>query len=133
VTDTMEAMSSKGEAGGSDGPGSLSELAGQLMARAKAEGVSLVGPGGLLAGLTKTVLETALEAEMSECLGYETHDPAGHNSGNSRNGTRTKTVLTDIGPVKLDVPRDPAGDFEPVIVPSDAVNRRERRPVLLTK
>jgi putative transposase len=97
-------------------------LAGQLMARAEAEGVSLVGPGGLLAGLTKTVLETALEAEMSECLGYEAHDPAGRNSGNSRNGTRTKTVLTDIGPIELDVPRDRAGEFEPVIVP-----KRRRR------
>jgi putative transposase len=122
MTDTMDATSSKRTAGGSDGPGSLSELAGQLMARAEAEGVSLVGPGGLLAGLTKTVLETALEAEMSECLGYEAHDPAGHNSGNSRNGTRTKTVLTDIGPIELDVPRDRAGEFEPVIVP-----KRRRR------
>jgi putative transposase len=119
MTDTMDATSSKRAAGG---PGSLSELAGQLMARAEAEGVSLVGPSGLLAGLTKTVLETALEAEMSECLGYEAHDPAGHNSGNSRNGTRTKTVLTDIGPVELDVPRDRAGEFEPVIVP-----KRKRR------
>jgi transposase-like protein len=95
----------------------LAELAGELMARADADGVSLVGPGGLLAGLTKTVLESALEAEMTEHLGYEAHDPAGHHSGNSRNGTRTKTVLTDIGPVELDVPRDRAGSFEPVIVP----------------
>jgi len=95
----------------------LAELAGELMARADADGVSLVGPGGLLAGLTKTVLESALEAEMTEHLGYEAHDPAGHHSGNSRNGTRTKTVLTDIGPVDLDVPRDRAGSFEPVIVP----------------
>ena len=75
---TIEAMTSAGAAGGPGAPGSLSELAGQLMARADAEGVSLVGPGGLLAGLTKTVLETALEAEMSEHLGYEPHDPAGH-------------------------------------------------------
>ncbi len=95
----------------------MAELAGELMARADADGVSLVGPGGLLAGLTKTVLESALEAEMTEHLGYEAHDPAGHHSGNSRNGTRTKTVLTDIGPVELDVPRDRAGSFEPVIVP----------------
>jgi putative transposase len=122
MTDTMETMSPPRAAGGPGGPGSLTELAGQLMARAEAEGVSLVGPGGLLAGLTKTVLETALEAEMSEHLGYEPHDPAGHNSGNSRNGTRTKTVLTDIGPIELDVPRDRAGDFEPVIVP-----KRRRR------
>ena len=87
------------------------------MARAEAEGVSLVGPGGLLAGLTKTVLETALEAGMAEQLGYERHDPAGHNSGTSRYGTRSKTVLSDVGPVELDVARDRAGEFEPVIVP----------------
>jgi putative transposase len=84
--------------------------------------VSLVGPGGLLAGLTKTLLESALEAEMTEHVGYEPYDPAGHHSGNSRNGTRTKTVLTDIGPVELEVPRDRAGSFEPVIVP-----KRKRR------
>jgi transposase-like protein len=75
-----------------------------------------------LSGLTKTVLETSLEAELSEHLGYEPHDPAGHNSGNSRNGTRTKTVLTEIGPVQIEVPRDRAGTFEPVIVP-----KRKRR------
>lgn len=84
--------------------------------------MSLVGPGGLLSGLTKTVLEAALEGEMTEHLGYEAHDPAGHHSGNSRNGTRTKTVLTDIGPVALEVPRDRDASFEPVIVP-----KRKRR------
>ena len=54
---------------------------------------------------------------MTEHVGYEAHNPAGHHSGNSRNGTRTKTVITDIGPVQLDVPRDRAGPFEPVMVP----------------
>ncbi len=117
MTDTLEATTSTGTAGGRSSGRPLAELAGELMARADADGVSLVGPGGLLAGLTKTVLESALEAEMTEHLGYEAHDPAGHHSGNSRNGTRTKTVLTDIGPVELDVPRDRAGSFEPVIVP----------------
>lgn len=100
----------------------MSELAAELMARAEADGVSLVGPGGLLSGLTKTVLEAALEGEMTEHLGYEAHDPAGHHSGNSRNATRTKTVLTDIGPVELEVPRDRDASFEPVIVP-----KRKRR------
>jgi putative transposase len=66
------------------------QLAQQLVDAARAGGVELVGPGGLLAGLTKTVLETALEAEMSEHLGYEPHDPAGRDGGNSRNGTRTR-------------------------------------------
>ena len=69
------------------------QVAKDLMARARQEGVSLVGPGGLLAGLTKTVLETALEAEMTEHLGYEKHAPAGRNRGNSRNGARPKTVI----------------------------------------
>jgi putative transposase len=91
------------------------QLARQLVEAARAEGVELVGPGGLLTGLTKTVLETALEAEMSEHLGYERHDPAGRDSGNSRNGTRTKTVLTEIGPVQIEVPRDRDASFEPVI------------------
>src|SRR2546426_2905540 len=93
-----------------------------LMERAKAEGVSLVGPGGLLSGLTKTVLETALEAELTEDLGYEAHEPAGRNSGNSRNGTRSKTVLTEVGPVEIDVPRDRNGTFEPKLV-----RKRQRR------
>ena len=70
------------------------------------QGVDLIGPDGLLTGLTKTVLETALEAEMSEHLGYDKHDPVGRNRGNSRNGTRAKTVLTEIGPVEIEVPRD---------------------------
>src|SRR5689334_15328083 len=98
------------------------QLAQQLVETARAEGVELVGPGGLLSGLTKTVLETALEAEMSEHLGYDRHDPAGRNGGNSRNGTRTKTVLTEIGPVEIAVPRDRDGSFEPAIV-----RKRQRR------
>lgn len=96
------------------------ELASELMARADEKGVSLVGPGGLLQGLTKTFLETALQEEMTDHVGYDAHDPAGYNSGNSRNGTRAKTVITDIGPIELDVPRDRAGTFEPVIVPKRA-------------
>ncbi|WP_205857758.1 transposase, partial [Phytoactinopolyspora endophytica] len=81
-------------------------LAEQLLAQAKEQGVDLVGPDGLLNQLTKNVLETALDAEMSEHLGYDKHDPAGRGSGNSRNGTRAKTVLTEIGPVEIEVPRD---------------------------
>ena len=62
------------------------QLAQTLVDQARAEGVELVGPGGLLTGLTKRVLEAALEAEMAEHLGYDKHDPAGRNRGNSRNG-----------------------------------------------
>ena len=87
------------------------ELAERLLAQAKEQGVSLVGPGGLLNRLTKNVLETALEAEMDEHFGYERHDVSGRRSGNSRSGTRTKTVLTEIGPVEIDVPRDTGATF----------------------
>ncbi len=97
-------------------------LAQELVERARSEGVELVGPGGLLTGLTKTVLETALEVEMDEHLGYPKHAVAGRNTGNSRNGTRSKTVLTEVGEVELDVPRDRDGSFEPKIV-----RKRQRR------
>ena len=79
-------------------------------------------PGGLLAGLTKQVLEAGLEVELDEHLGYSKHAVEGRNHGNSRNGTRSKTVLTEIGPVEIEVPRDRDGSFEPVIVP-----KRKRR------
>jgi putative transposase len=98
------------------------QLAQQLVERARVEGVDLVGPGGLLTGLTKTVLETALEAEMAEHVGYDKHDPAGRNGQNSRNGARAKTVLTEVGPVEIEVPRDRDGSFDPVIV-----RKRQRR------
>lgn len=88
-----------------------------LAERAQAGGISLAGEGGLLAQLTKLVLEAGLEAEMSDHLGYDKHDPMGRNGGNSRNGTRTKTVLTEIGPVDIGVPRDRQATFAPVTVP----------------
>jgi hypothetical protein len=68
-------------------------LAERLLAQAREQGVDLVGQNGLLNQLTKTVLETALEAEMTEHLGYAKHDPVGRTGGNSRNGIRSKTVL----------------------------------------
>jgi putative transposase len=98
------------------------ELARQLAERARAEGLSLTGPGGLLGRLTKVVLESALEGEMDAHLGYARHDPAGRDGGNSRNGHRDKTVLTDIGPVELSVPRDRDASFEPAVVA-----KRQRR------
>ena len=99
-----------------------SELARRLLAQAKEQGIELVGPGGLLNQLTGSVLETALEEEMTEHLGYDKHDAAGRGSGNSRNGTRAKTVLTEIGPVQIEVPRDTDGSFDPQIV-----RKRQRR------
>ncbi len=98
------------------------KLAQQLLAQANADGVELVGPNGLLNQLTANVLETALEAEMEEHLGYEKHQVEGRNGGNSRNGRRAKTVLTEIGPVEIQVPRDTDASFDPQIV-----KKRQRR------
>jgi putative transposase len=92
------------------------QLITQLVDRAKTGGLQLTGEGGVLQQLTKRLLESALDGEITDHLGYDKHDPAGHNSGNSRNGTRTKTVLTDVGPVQITVPRDRDGSFEPKIV-----------------
>lgn len=97
-------------------------LAKQLVEQAGEEGANLVGPDGMLTGLTKDVLETALEAEMSEHLGYDKHEAVGRNRENSRNGTRAKTVHTEVGPVEIEVPRDRDGSFEPGIV-----KKRQRR------
>ena len=74
----------------------------------------------LLTQMTKAVLERAMEAELSDHLGYEAGDPAGHGTGNSRNGKTTKRVQTLQGPVELTVPRDRNSSFEPVIVPKRA-------------
>ena len=87
------------------------ELADQLLGKAQAEGVELLGPDGLLSRVTKAVLERALAEEMTAHLGYEKHDPAGRGSGNSRNGMTAKTLLTDVGAVGLAVPRDRNGSF----------------------
>ncbi|GFH67484.1 hypothetical protein Srut_39980 [Streptomyces rutgersensis] len=92
------------------------QLTDELVGRAQAEGLRLTGEGGLLQQLTKRLLESALEGEITDHLGYDKHDPAGKNGGNSRNGTRAKTVLTDVGPVGIAVPRDREGSLEPRIV-----------------
>jgi transposase-like protein len=107
-------------------PGGLSaadqQLLRELTERARAGGLKLTGDGGLLGELTKMVVEGALEGEMDDHLGYGMHDPAGRNSGNSRNGRRAKTVLTEAGPVEISVPRDRDSSFEPKIVA-----KRQRR------
>jgi hypothetical protein len=98
------------------------QLIAMLVDRARGDGLQLTGDGGLLQQLTKRVLESALDGEITDHVGYDKHDPAGKNRGNTRNGSRTKTVLTDVGPVEVRVPRDAAGTFEPQIV-----RKRQRR------
>jgi putative transposase len=95
-------------------------VARELLKRAKAEGVSLVGADGLLAGVTKTVLQAALDAEMADHLGYEKGQRPPFAMGNHRNGASPKMVLTEAGAIGLEVPRDRAGKFELQIVPRHA-------------
>src|SRR3954466_13226598 len=95
----------------------------ELVRLAKERGPALTGPDGVLRQLATTVLESALNEEMTEHLGYEKHDPAGVGRGNIRNGTRGKTVLTEAsGSVDIEVPPDRTGTFEPQIV-----KKRQRR------
>ena len=95
----------------------------ELVKAARTRGEDLTGPDGLLKSITATVLETALEEELTEHLGHEKHQVPTAENGNIRNGTRPKTVLTDAaGEVTIAVPRDRAGTFEPVIV-----KKRQRR------
>src|SRR6201747_2507369 len=105
-------------------PSAEETAARELVRLAREQGLSLTGPDGLLKQFTKSVLETALNEEMTEHLGHEKNRAdEGRDSSNVRNGTRPKTVLTHAtGQVELDVPRDRDGTFEPVIV-----RKRQRR------
>jgi len=98
------------------------QLVRQLGQRARAEGLQLTGEGGLLQRLTKMVVESALDGEMEDHLGYAKHELAGRDGGNSRNGTRAMEVLTEAGPVQIAVPRDRDGSFTPQLV-----KKRQRR------
>ena len=82
----------------------------------------IIGENGLLKQLTKQLLERAMAAEMTEHVGYEKHDAAGHKSGNSRNGKSAKTLKGSFGTMPIEVPRDRAGTFTPQIV-----RKRQRR------
>jgi putative transposase len=93
----------------------------ELLAGARGE-EEIVGPGGLLSQLTKRLVERAMEVELTDHLGYEPHlEPPG-GTGNARNGSTPKTLMTEHGPVAIDTPRDRAGTFDPQIV-----RKRQRR------
>jgi transposase-like protein len=115
-------MTTKDQKGQKPARGADEQLADEWVARARSEGLELTGPDGLLGRVTKAVLEGALEGEMDDHLGYAKHEAAGRDGGNSRNGARAKSVLTDIGPVDIEVPRDRDASFEPKIV-----GKRQRR------
>jgi hypothetical protein len=95
----------------------------ELVKAARDRGVALTGPDGLLKALTKTVVETALDEEMSDPLGYDKHAVEGRHRENSRNGKRPKTIVTEAaGDVQIEVPRDRDGTFTPQVV-----KKRQRR------
>ena len=97
------------------------EVIDQLLAGARTE-EELAGPGGLLAQLTKRLVERAMEVELTDHLGYEPHAEPPGGAGNTRNGTSPKTLITEHGKVPLDAPRDRDGSFQPKIV-----RKRQRR------
>jgi putative transposase len=117
MTEMMSGVNTPDDAVAADDGDDLDEqLISQLVDRSRARGLQLTGEGSVLQQLTKRFLESALDGEITDHLGYDKHDPAGRNTGNSRNGSRAKTVLTDVGPVEISVPRDRDASFEPKIV-----------------
>jgi putative transposase len=105
-----------------DAPGSARDLVDgpwldALLDRVEERGLRLTGEGGFLPELIKAVLERGLAVELADHLGYEKGDPAGRGSPNSRNGSTPKTVLSEVGPLPLEVPRDRNSSFEPRLVP----------------
>jgi putative transposase len=91
------------------------EVIDELLAGARTE-EEIVGPGGVLAQLTKRLVERALQAELSAHLGYEPHQEPPGGVGNTRNGSTAKTVATEHGPVEIKTPRDRKASFEPQLV-----------------
>ena len=104
-----------------DGERISDEVIDALLAGAKTE-QEIAGPGGVLAQLTKRLVERAMEVELTDHLGYEAHHEPPGGAGNTRNGTSPKTLVTEHGRVGIDAPRDRDGSFEPRIV-----RKRQRR------
>ena len=92
------------------------KLIDQLLADHGRRPEDIAGENGLLKQLTKALVERAMKAELTDHLGYEKHDPAGHNSGNSRNGKSRKKLIGDFGEMEIETPRDRNGSFEPKII-----------------
>jgi len=102
--------------GSGDEP-ALAEIARQLVERARGEGIALTGQGGLLPSLVANILQAGLNIEFEDHVGYEPYALEGRGSGNNRNGSYPKTVVTDVGPVEVQMPRDRNSTFDPVTVP----------------
>ena len=121
IDEALDRARLRGMLGLPDGGQISDEVIDQLLAGARTE-EELAGPGGLLAQLTKRLIERALEVELTEHLGYEPHQEPPGGAGNTPNGSTSKTLITDQGRVPLDTPRDRNGTFEPQLV-----RKRQRR------
>jgi putative transposase len=121
VDDAADRASLRGMLGRSDGERIPDEVIDQLLAGASSE-EEIAGPGGLLAQLTKRLVERAMEVELTDHLGYEPHREPPGGATNTRNGTTPKTLICEHGKVAIDAPRDRDGSFEPKIV-----RKRQRR------
>ena len=99
------------------------EVIAQMVPQVKDAGIALTGPDGLLKALTAQVVGAAPDEDLNEHLGCDEHDPVGRRRGDSRNGTRSRTVVTgNVGVIQIEVPRDRDGIFE-----SQLVKKRQRR------
>jgi putative transposase len=107
------------------------EFLDDLMGKVTSGEVALTGPGGFIPAMIKAVLERGLQAELASHLGYEKGDPAGFGSGNSRNGSTPKTLVTDVGTIPIQTPRDRAGTFEPHILPKGERNLGDGLPAMI--
>ena len=121
VDDAVERARLRGMVERPDGERIPDEVIDQLLAGARTE-EEIAGPGGLLAQLTKRLVERAMEVELTDHLGYEPHAEPPGGAGNTRNGSSPKTLVTEHGQVGIDAPRDRDGSFEPKIV-----SKRQRR------
>ena len=121
VDDAVQRARLRAMAKRADGERISDEVIDQLLAGAKTE-EEIAGPGGLLAALTKRLVERAMEVELSDHLGYEPHQEPAGGTGNTRNGSSPKTLITEHGQVPIDAPRDRDGSFQPQIV-----RKRQRR------
>ncbi|SRR6266568_175517 len=106
--------------GGDPARSDLQALAAQLAERAREEGVAFGGPDGVIAAVTKMLLDTGLDTELTAHLGYEWHGADGDGNGNRRNGHKKKKVKTGNGLVEVEIPKDRNASFDPQLVPKGA-------------
>ena len=108
------------------------ELIDELLKGCKTQ-EDVFGEGGIFKQLVKAISERAMQAELTTHLGYEKHEIKGKNSGNSRNGTSSKTVKGEFGEAEIAIPRDRAGTFEPRFIPKCVFHPKSNTHVTISR